>query len=167
MGREIVDVITRIKRRVVVRQGPLPTPCWIYRGVAERYGLVSIRRGQQAYAHRLMWEHANKQDLADKFCCHKCDVPGCCNPLHLFPGTCRENMQDASRKNRLTGRNHFSGDTHPRRKMSAKLVHRLRQQFLREKPYPKTDWYKAMAAKHKVHFNTLKKAIHGYTWQSV
>ncbi|HEY8624294.1 MAG TPA: HNH endonuclease signature motif containing protein [Casimicrobiaceae bacterium] len=32
---------------------------------------------------------------------HKCDVPRCCNPAHLEPGTQTENIADATRKGRM------------------------------------------------------------------
>jgi hypothetical protein len=31
---------------------------------------------------------------------HTCDNPPCCNPAHLFVGTAKINLQDASRKGR-------------------------------------------------------------------
>jgi hypothetical protein len=39
------------------------------------------------------------------FCaCHRCDVPLCVNPDHLFVGTQADNVHDAKRKGRFVGR---------------------------------------------------------------
>lgn len=33
--------------------------------------------------------------------CHSCDNPSCVNPMHLFEGTQKENLQDSVRKHRI------------------------------------------------------------------
>jgi hypothetical protein len=52
-------------------------------------------------AHRIAWELTNGPIPAGLFVCHHCDTPGCVRPDHLFLGTAQENMQDASRKDRM------------------------------------------------------------------
>lgn len=34
------------------------------------------------------------------YACHKCDVPQCINPKHIFPGTASENTLDSIKKGR-------------------------------------------------------------------
>ena len=53
------------------------------------------------FTHRLSFfinKHPFKNSL---FVCHKCDNPPCVNPNHLFLGTNKDNLQDASKKGRL------------------------------------------------------------------
>jgi hypothetical protein len=35
--------------------------------------------------------------------CHKCDNPKCCNPSHIYLGTSKENLREASLKGHLRG----------------------------------------------------------------
>ena len=76
--------------------------CWIWTGskLPTGYGHLTWRgRTQRAHVVALGLvdgDWANRLDV-----CHACDVRLCVNPLHLWRGTRRENMQDAKAKGRL------------------------------------------------------------------
>lgn len=52
------------------------------------------------YAHRVAWVLANGDLPSDKMVLHKCDVPRCINPDHLFLGTAMDNSRDMVSKGR-------------------------------------------------------------------
>jgi hypothetical protein len=54
--------------------------------------MVSFR-GHDCQVHRLV-AALLIGDVANKFVCHMCDSPACCNPSHLYLGTGRENNLD-------------------------------------------------------------------------
>lgn len=80
--------------------------CFIWQGYINTngYGEISrnarlgIRRGG---AHRFSYELFRGPISGGLFACHHCDVPACVNPAHLFLGTQKDNMQDASHKGRV------------------------------------------------------------------
>lgn len=80
--------------------------CWIWQGAkrkckrgTHRYGWVSFR-GKQMNAHRAAFL-LFRGDIEKGLCvCHRCDVPECVNPNHLFLGTQRENVHDMIEKGR-------------------------------------------------------------------
>ena len=71
--------------------------------------LACKRRGYDVFrihyklwkAHRVAWILTYGPIPKGLCVLHKCDNPGCCNPYHLFLGSQKENIQDASRKGRL------------------------------------------------------------------
>lgn len=80
--------------------------CWIWRGTINSGGYGVFNIGCIVSAHRAAYELFVGHILSDQTreVCHRCDVPLCVNPLHLFLGTHRQNLQDAIDKGRLTYR---------------------------------------------------------------
>lgn len=78
-----------------------PSLCWLWMGGTDRwgYGLIKID-GSNKLVHRVTWEFANGPIPEGLFVCHRCDVPACVNPAHLFLGTAKDNMIDMVRKGR-------------------------------------------------------------------
>lgn len=79
--------------------------CWIWTACKSEagYGLMSFgshpnRRWRSA--HRVSFELSNGAFPEHLKICHKCDVPSCVNPDHLFLGTQGENIEDMVRKGR-------------------------------------------------------------------
>jgi hypothetical protein len=70
--------------------------CWLWTAKAKyRFGYGALRvDGRSAYAHRVAFEIANGAIPAGKHVLHRCDVPGCCNPSHLYLGSDAENAAD-------------------------------------------------------------------------
>lgn len=54
-------------------------------------------------AHRIAWALTHGDAPPDKFVCHSCDDPRCCNPAHLWLGTAGENNRDRHAKGRSRG----------------------------------------------------------------
>lgn len=98
------------------RSVPVPeSGCWLWIGCAMKtgwpYGQCQVNKVRWQ-AHRLAYATFIGEIPDGMLVCHKCDVPLCVNPDHLFLGTQADNMQDMTRK----GRNgsHTKPERHPR-----------------------------------------------------
>lgn len=83
-----------------------PDDCWIWNGSehGRGYGGFSYQ-GRSVPAQRIAWMLEYGDPPRHLFVCHRCDVPKCVNPAHLFLGTHQDNMDDMAAKGR--GRSDF------------------------------------------------------------
>lgn len=64
-------------------------------------------------AAQVSWEIKNRAPFPDGFeACHSCDNPNCVNPDHIWVGTHKQNMEDATRKGRMKSFAPYAGVTH-------------------------------------------------------
>lgn len=82
-------VVERILRRVYFAD----SGCWVWTGgkSPSGYGVTSIDR-RQVRVHRAVYELFVGPIPAGLQLDHLCRVRACCNPDHLEPVTCRENL---------------------------------------------------------------------------
>src|SRR5207302_3908832 len=75
--------------------------CWIWVGAesSDGYGLTHVD-GKEVRAHRLAWTLVRGPIPDGLSVCHRCDVPPCVNPEHLFLGTAQDNTDDMVAKGR-------------------------------------------------------------------
>jgi hypothetical protein len=90
-----------------------PDECWEWKNsIINGYGTIKLN-GKNKLTHRLSYELNVGPIPPGLFVCHTCDNPKCVNPTHLFLGTQKDNLQDASKKGRIASGNLHYSRTHP------------------------------------------------------
>jgi DNA-binding CsgD family transcriptional regulator len=75
--------------------------CWIWTGYRNNKGYGRIGHLlEKVYVHRLSYELHYGSIPKRLNVCHRCDVPACVNPQHLFLVTQMDNMRDCASKGR-------------------------------------------------------------------
>lgn len=83
----------------LVDQTAGPGSCWPWRGSTNNYGYgIFYFRRRTVLAHRAIY--ALYVGRVRHCVLHRCDLPICCNPRHLFQGTYAENNRDRWLKGR-------------------------------------------------------------------
>lgn len=89
--------------RIFAKTMPVPeSGCILFLGATGDFGHGVIWDDDQRLnkAHRIIYREMIGP-IQDGMCvCHKCDVPCCVNPHHLFTGTIADNNSDMRKKNR-------------------------------------------------------------------
>lgn len=77
--------------------------CWLWSAtiVAGGYGHISLgRKHKSSKAHRVAWELYRGEIPTGLCVLHRCDVPACVNPDHLYLGTLKDNSRDMVQRGR-------------------------------------------------------------------
>ena len=106
----------------------IPEPnsgCWLWLGMQQYGKLYGIFcwKNKNIKAHRASWEIYRGPIPDGIHVLHKCDVPSCVNPDHLFLGTQRDNVEDCHRKGR---NNSLKGERQHLAKLTADIVIEIR-----------------------------------------
>lgn len=98
--------------------------CWLWTGGLISTGYGKMRhKGKMQRAHRVSYELHRGPIPTGMKVCHRCDVPTCVNPDHLFLGTDMDNAQDREAKGRG---NQPKGERNRWAKLTAKQVGEIR-----------------------------------------
>lgn len=97
--------------------------CWNWTAYKNSNGYGSFWiGGNRIYAHVLSYEMAFNVVSAGMCACHRCDVPSCVNPRHLFLGTIGDNNRDIRDKGRYSDRNGICNGNHKLTSNDVKVI---------------------------------------------
>lgn len=101
--------------------------CHIWTGAKKPtgYGNLSIN-SKYLIAHRVAWEMNNGKIPKGLLVLHSCDNPSCCNPMHLFLGTNKQNTQDMIQKKRYGFyKNRAKGEKNGNSKLNREIIEEI------------------------------------------
>lgn len=132
--------------------------CWFWTAAKDGmgYGLFGTRPGRCERAHRVAWLIAYGAHPGSQCVLHRCDIPGCVRPDHLFLGTRDDNMRDRQAKGRQA-----RGERTGRARLTEALVREARN--LRAAGAPLAE----LAARYGVDSSTISAVCLKRTWRHV
>jgi hypothetical protein len=135
--------------------------CWLWTGATLPFGHGHLGRRVDGVnvdhlAHRFAWEATYGPIPSDACVLHRCDVPACVRPDHLFIGSKADNNQDRTSK----GRGHI-GERHPSAKLTADKVRQLREL------YAKGLTQRALADRFGVSQIVVSRIVRRVAWKQV
>jgi hypothetical protein len=131
--RKIPSVEERFWSKVRVRD---IEECWLWLGGTARfgYGTFAIKHGDLIPAHRFSWILAYGNIPDGLWILHHCDNPPCVNPLHLFLGTRKDNINDMLQKRRHWAHRGYSpitrGEKNGRARVTDAQVVEIRKRYI-------------------------------------
>jgi len=139
-------------RRFYTKFGISRSGCWIWLGEVDRkgYGRMQVD-GRRIGSHRFSYEAFVGHVPSGMLVCHRCDVPACVNPAHLFIASNDENMADMVSKRRAR-----QGERHHRAKLTEANALTIRHSH---------EGYKTLAKRYGVAPTTIRRIKKGLCWK--
>src|SRR5205814_9757115 len=136
--------------------------CWFWIGNRTKDGYGRFRlNGRDHASHRASWMLFKGQIKKGYDICHKCDIKPCIKPSHLFQGTRKDNMQDASKKGRLNvPHTNHQGENHSGAKLTNREVLKI---YSQKGKVP----HKKLAKDFKVSVSTIHMIMGRYIWKHI
>lgn len=130
--------------------------CWLWTAAigTDGYGRWSIQNYWHLRAHRAAWIIAHGDIPDGKWVLHRCDVPLCVKPSHLFLGTVQDNVDDLWNKGKG-----LSGERHPGAKLDWERVRLIR------KLYKRGTAGRELARLFSVDHALIHMIVHGKVWK--
>jgi len=136
-----------------------PKECWIWNGYigTRGYGRTTFR-GKYQQAHRVAWQIDFGPIPEGKHVLHRCDNKKCVNPMHLWIGSHKDNMEDKVAK----GRQSFTkGENGGNAKLSDEDVKDIRLWFTEGVSQ------REIAKRKSVGPTTIFNIVHRRTWKHI
>lgn len=151
---EFMSVSDRIEAKIerITESG-----CWVWVGAlaGSSASYPVAKTDGERYVHRYMYEkHTGKKIPKGIDVCHRCDVPSCVNPNHLFVGTRKDNMADMKQKGRSS-----KGEKRYCAKLTYQKVSEIKERYAAGGVF-----YKDLAEECGVSESAVGQAIRGETW---
>lgn len=109
-----------------------PNDCWEWQasGLEKGYGTFYVNK-KKYLSHRVSWQMAFGKIPEGLKVLHECDNPKCVNPLHLFLGTQKDNMEDMTEKGRRASADKIRnpGEKNGSHKLTAGQVQVIRNKY--------------------------------------
>jgi hypothetical protein len=123
VGGSLKPVLTNQERFDSLYTPEPSTGCWLWTGAINRngYGKTKVDR-KDITAHRWSWILHRGAIPEGMHVLHRCDVPGCVNPAHLWIGSNLDNDKDKRQKGR-----HFVQPIHREAKVTEGDVLEMRR----------------------------------------
>jgi len=134
--------------------------CWIVKSHwINRDGYPMYRfDGKMNSMSRYIWQELFGEIPEKIEICHKCDVPRCINPEHLFLGTHEENIRDMKEKGRADKTKKNKGQFVPMAKLTNEQAYRI---------FTDNRSAKEIATEYRISVSSVRMIKRGNTWRSV
>ena len=149
--------VGRFWSKVVIRD---EGACWWWAGSKSQagYGMFSFAKKRRP-AHRIAWELYHGSSIPDELlACHRCDHPACVNPHHIYPGTHKDNANDATERGRW---NHNKGEDTASSKLTNDDVLSIVAR------YNAGESGRAIALEYNIGFSGVHRIMSGETWAHI